>query len=173
MAERPPSGHFNTIAVAPLPGAGLPLFLTPLRAGDAGRLGTAFAAIDPWASIPYSPAALTSYFAASEPTAPRYAIRAGETLVGALGVRMNWLRGPYIQFLGLFPVGQSQRAGSRVLGWFENEARENSQNNLWVAASDTNTGALRFYRRHGFEPVAGLDGLVSDGRTEILLRKRL
>ena len=173
MAERLPSGHFESIAVPPLAGAALPLFLGPLRNGDAERLGVAFAAIDPWASYPYSPAALSSYFCAIEPDAPRFAIRSGDTLLGAFGARMNWLRGPYIQFLGLFPAGQSQRAGSRVLNWFENEARENSQRNLWVAASDTNMGALRFYRRHGFAPVAGLDGLVSDGRTEILLRKRL
>lgn len=173
MAERLPSGHFDAIAVASLPGADLPLFLTPLRAGEPEHLGTAFAAIAPWASYPYSPAALASYFAAIEPDAPRYAIRAGETLIGALGARMNWLRGPYIQFLGLLPDCQSQRAGSRVLNWFETAARENSQRNLWVAASDTNTGALRFYRRHGFEAVAGLDGLVTDGRTDILLRKRL
>ena len=173
MAERLLSGHFEPIAVAPLPGANRPLFLTSLRSGDAERLGAAFAAIDPWASYPYSPDELTSYFAAIEPAAPRYAVRSGDTLIGALGVRMNWLRGPYIQFLGFFPDGQGQQSGSRVLQWFESAARDNSQRNLWVAASDTNAGAIRFYRRHGFEPVADLDGLVADGRTEILLRKRL
>ena len=176
MAERLLSGHFDPIPVPPLHSADQPLFLTALDIGDAERLGAAFAAIDPWASYPYSPAALTSYFAAIEPDAPRYAIRygrAGETLAGALGMRMNWLRGPYIQFLGLFQDVQGQRVGSRVLSWLEAGARENSARNLWVTASDVNAGALRFYRAQGFQPVAGLDGLVADGRTEILLRKRL
>jgi ribosomal protein S18 acetylase RimI-like enzyme len=42
-----------------------------------------------------------------------------------------------------------------------------------VAASDFNSGALRFYERHGFVRVAALEGLVAEGRSEILLRKRL
>ena len=61
MAERLRFGHFDTIIVPPLPGVDRPLFLTPLLTGDAERLGAEFAAIDPWASYPYSPAALTIF----------------------------------------------------------------------------------------------------------------
>jgi ribosomal protein S18 acetylase RimI-like enzyme len=149
------------------------LIAEPLRAEQAGPLGEAFAAIDPWASYPYPAAGLVQYLGATEPGAPRFALYLAGELAGAVGLRLNWLRGSYLQFLGLLPSFQRRGVGERVLTWIENEARGANERNLWVAASDFNSGAIRFYERHGFAVAAELADLVRDGRTEVLMRKRL
>ncbi len=147
--------------------------LDVITAEAAATLGARFAAIDPWLSYPFPAAALTAYFGDKEACAPRYIILSGDAIAGAVGLRQNWLRGPYLQFLGLLPSYQSQGLGQSVLAWFEGTARARGERNLWVAASEFNTDGLRFYEGHGFSRVALLDDLVRAGMTEILLRKRL
>lgn len=156
-----PEGCAEALVVASLPEC------------EARRLGEAFAAIDPWAAYAYPASALAAYFGSQEPGAPRFLLMLGGEIAGALGVRLAWLRGPYVQFLGLLPKFQRRGLGSVALAWVEHEARSAGNRNLWVAASQINADALRFYERHGFAQVANLDDLVYDGRTEILLRKRL
>lgn len=94
-------------------------------------------------------------------------------LGGRTRSELNWLRGPYIQFLGFIPEHQGHGLGTRVLEKLECDARAEGARNLWVAASAFNANALRFYLRHGFERAAVLDGLIQDGIEEVLLRKRL
>jgi diamine N-acetyltransferase len=149
------------------------LVIEPLPREEADRLGAAFAAIDPWASYPYPATSLAAYFAADEPGAPRFALKCDGEIVGVAGLRLNWLRGPYLQFLGILPAFQRRGLGAGTLAWVEGEARSSGERNLWVAATDSNAGAIRFYQAHGFAAVAPLPDLVREGRTEILLRKRL
>lgn len=149
------------------------LVVVPLPESEAQWLAEAFANIDPWASYAYPAQALAAYLAKQEPGAPRFLLKLGSETAGAAGMRLGWLRGPYIQFLGLLPSFQRRGLGSAVLAWAARESRAAKDRNLWVAASDINGDAIRFYERHGFAPVAQLEGLVYDGRTEILLRKRL
>lgn len=154
-------------------GAACDVMFKPMAVDQARILGAAFAAIEPWSRYPYAPAALTNYLADSEPGAPRYAIFVDGVLAGAFGVRDRWLRGPYLQFLGILPDHQRDGLGRLTLTWFETRARAHGDRNIWVAASDFNTAALAFYRTAGFQPVAQLDGLIGAGITEILLRKQI
>ena len=147
--------------------------LRPLSPAEAQYLGAAFAAMPPWSAYPYSADALAAYLARSEPHAPRLAITCGGEIAGAVGWRLDWLRGAYVQFLGLRSAFQGRGLGEAVMTWLEREARSAGERNLWVAVSDFNDGAIRFYARHGFVATARLDALVRDGRTEILMRKRL
>ena len=147
--------------------------LGPIPLGETLRLATGFAAIDPWARYGYAPARLATFFSGSEPSAPRYALYADGDIAGVVGLKLDWLRGPFLQFLGILPEAQGQGLGSSVLTWIELEARRGGHRNLWVTASDFNVRALGLYRRHGYEETARLDGLVSDEHAEILLRKRL
>jgi GNAT superfamily N-acetyltransferase len=153
--------------------AGEQLILARLEPREAEALGPALAGIDPWATHAYAAQALSAYLGKDEPGAPRFALRAGDSLAGAVGLRLDWLKGPYLQLLGLLPGYQGCGFGAAVLTWMQREACAVSERNLWVAASDFNSGALRFYERHGFVRVAALEGLVAEGRSEILLRKRL
>jgi GNAT superfamily N-acetyltransferase len=145
----------------------------PMTASAAAILGGALAKIDPWALYGYTPAALSAYLAAREADAPRFEIMVDRAIAGAIGIRRNWMRGPYLQFLGILPPYQRQGIGRVALAWFEGEARAQGAQNLWVAASDFNARALSFYEHHGFNRVATLDALIAEGRDEILLRKRL
>ena len=140
---------------------------------DAAGIGALFANIEPWASYPIAGRDLTRFFACVEPGAPRFKIRHGGLIAGAIAIRTNWLCGPYLQTFGLAPMVQSRGHGTAILSFIEQEARANGDANLWVATSDFNTDAQRFYERFGFKRVAELDGLVRDERTEYLYRKRL
>ena len=152
---------------------GADLRLSPCTPDQAKLLGAHFAGVEPWSRYPFSPTVLERYLAGVEPGAPRYAISSGGGLVGALGLRLNWLRGPYIQFLGVLPEAQASGIGSTVIAKLSEDARATGERNLWVAASAFNAAALRFYERQGFARAAEFDGLVQDGINEILLRKRL
>lgn len=159
--------------IGPDPVHGVARRLIPLDPALAAPLGVAFADMSPWRDYPYNASALATYFAKSSPDAPRYQIMLGDEIAGVAGIRGDWLRGPYLQFLGVLPAFQGHGIGAAVLAWFERDARATGQRNLWVAASDFNVAALRFYTRHGFVETARLDALVTEGRAEVLLRKRL
>ena len=147
--------------------------LEPMTTVAAQIVGPLLASIDPWARYGYTPSALAAFLASDEPGAPRFAIKVDRVIAGAVGIRNNWLRGPYLQFLGILPAYQSHGIGGSILGWFEDEARGTGAQNLWVAASEFNTRALSFYERHGYSRTATLTDLVVEGSSEILLRKRL
>jgi GNAT superfamily N-acetyltransferase len=87
-------------------------------------------------------------------------------------VRHPWLRGPYIELLGVFPDYRGKGLGKQVLAWVETEARRESKN-LWVLTSSFNHQALSFYQSLGFYPIGPIQGLVSPEYDEILLRKSL
>ncbi len=175
-------------AVYDLPGTPA-AHLRHVTADEAASLGSMIAAMPPWLGYPGMTAdGLATFLAQTEPGAPRFAIhlagpngdvptasnsRAGNPAMGTITVRTNWLRGPYIQLLALSPQAQGAGFGSRLLQFVEAEARRDWQRQLWVAATATNVGALRFYERHGFVRTAEIDGLVADGICEILLRKPL
>ena len=152
---------------------GARVFLAPMTPATAQMLGAAFSQIDPWVRYPLSAAGLGAHLGALEASAPRYVLRLGETPCGAVCLRVNWFSGPYVQFLGIVPGHQGQSLGSCVLTWLEAAARAQGVRNIWVAASDFNTGAIRLYERHGFVRVALVDNLVCDGLNEVLMRKRL
>ncbi len=152
---------------------GAELRLAPMTDEEARILSRALAAMEPWSAYPFSPDSLARYLAEREPGAPRYTLRVGDETAGAVGIRRRWLRGPYLQMLAVLVPFQRMGVGRAVLGWLEGEARTAGENNLWVCTSDFNAVALAFYERNGFSRVAGLDGLVADDISEILLRKRL
>jgi diamine N-acetyltransferase len=147
--------------------------LEPISGDAAAALATAFADIDPWRRYPYPAGQIETYLTTLEAGAPRFVIRLGTDIAGAVGIREMWLRGPYLQFLGVLPLYQRHGLGRVILAWFESTARRDDSRNLWVATSDFNTEAIRFYERFGFKRVVQLDDLVRDGKTEILLRKKL
>lgn len=145
----------------------------PITAENAIRLGQGFATIDPWARYRYTPEALSTFLSMREEQAPRFEILSEGAIAGALCIRENWLRGPYLQFLGILPEFQNLGLGRAALAFFEDRARLQAARNIWVVASEFNHAALAFYERFGFVRVATLDGLAAEGIGEILLRKRL
>ncbi len=141
---------------------------------DAAQLlGPALAAIDPWAQAGFTGDVLAGAIGRVEAAAPRYSVVCGDNLAGAMIVRVPWLHGPYLQFIGLLPPFHGIGIGRVALDWMEARARTAGHRNLWLCVSFYNTGARRLYERHGFVAIAELDDLVLDGFKEILMRKRL
>jgi ribosomal protein S18 acetylase RimI-like enzyme len=145
--------------------------LAPLDAAAAAELADRLASMDPWRRLGYAAERLQRYLSGDGPALARYRVDAGGELAGAITVRWPWLHGPYLELLAILPEAQGQGLGGALLAWLEAEAAPSR--NLWVVVSAFNTGARRFYERHGFAQVGVVPGLVRDGFDEVLLRKRL
>lgn len=143
-----------------------------LSASDAAALGDMLGGIDPWLALGISPQALAGYLVRDDPALARYVVRVGDfaAIAGVICIRHPWLRGPYIELLGLADGHRGRGIGGQVLRWAEAEARRECRN-LWVVTSAFNHPAQAFYRRHGFYEIGTLKALVSPGADEILLRK--
>ena len=143
-----------------------------LSATEASWIGERLSEIDPWLTLGYSASALAGYLLRDDPALHRFLVRVEEVPAGVMAIRHPWLRGPYIELLGLAPAFQGIGIGGELLRWAEAEAAAVA-GNLWVAVSEINARARSFYGQAGFVPVGRLDGLVRPGMDEWLLRKRL
>jgi diamine N-acetyltransferase len=148
------------------------LTLQPMTKSAAEVLGPQTAAIGPWAHYGSNADSMTVALKRNDDGAIRYQVRCGRDLAGAVVVNCPWLAGPYLQLLAIMPAHQNRGIGASVLSWFESEGRRRYRN-LWLCVSAFNVAAHRFYRAHGFERVATLEGLLRDGDDELLMRKRL
>lgn len=138
---------------------------------QARELAEMLAGLEPWRTLGYSADGLARYFLRDDPGLRRCRIAEGTRTQGVVCIRYPWLRGPYIELIGLAPYGQGQGLGGQILAWIEEQARGEAAN-LWAVVSSFNEPARRFYARHGFFEIAPLDDLVAAGSAEILLRKR-
>lgn len=147
------------------------LSVMTLEAADA--LAATFSQMQPWNRYAFTAAQLSAVLMQQGDGAAAHVILCDVTIAGAAVIKRKWLAGPYLQILGVLPEFSRRGLGSAFLRHFEDTARRDQARNLWVAASDVNQDALRFYQRHGFQTVAQLDDLLRDGMHECLLRKRL
>jgi ribosomal protein S18 acetylase RimI-like enzyme len=127
---------------------------------------------EPWVSLKFSATSLAGYLTREDAALRRYVVSVDGNLAGVICVRHPWLRGPYIELLGVFPDYRGKGLGKQVLAWVETEARRESKN-LWVLTSSFNHQALSFYQGLGFCQIGPIQGLVSPEYDEILLRKNL
>ena len=142
-----------------------------LQEEESDLIAHQLAAMDPWKALNYPADDLARYLRAVDPALRRYGVHKLEgSLAGAICVRYPWLRGPYLEFLGLTADQQGFGLGGELLEWFTRQARLGACN-AWVVVSAFNRRARTFYQRHGFTEVGVLDGLVRPGYEEILLRK--
>ena len=139
---------------------------------DARSLADMLIGLEPWRTLGYTADGLARYLARDDPGLHRYRIVADGAVAGVVGVvcvRHPWLRGAYIELIGLGPSGRGRGLGGDIVAWIENETRAP---NVWALVSLFNEPARRFYARQGFVEIAALDDLVAKGHQEILLRKR-
>jgi ribosomal protein S18 acetylase RimI-like enzyme len=147
--------------------------LRPLVPAEAADTARALVALDPWRTLGFSAEALQRYLGRDDPGLSRFMADCGDWPAGVLAVRRPWLRGAYIELLAVFPDQQGRGMGKTMLDWACGQAKAAGETNLWACVSDFNTPARAFYARQGFTEVAPLPDLVSPGRAEILLRKRV
>ena len=106
----------------------------------------------------------------SDPTRETYWIEHAGAWAGFL---LLYLQGPfrgYIQTVCLVPGAQGRGLGTTVLRWAEERIFRESPN-VFLCVSDFNTGALRLYRRLGYELIGALPDFLIAGSAELLLRK--
>jgi len=137
---------------------------------DAELIAGEMLGMEPWRTLNYSAASLRAYLLAPDPSLHRYAVWVDRAIGGVIAVRYPWLRGAYLELIGLFPERQKQGFGTVLLDWLERETEARAAN-LWVLVSDFNHAAQRFYLRRGFQQVGAIEALVSAESSELLLRK--
>jgi diamine N-acetyltransferase len=160
--------HAFSVMIHQLDGA----VLVPVVPETAAGLATRLAAIPPWSTMKYSAGGMQSYLTAPDAACRRFAIMSDGALAGAAAIRWPWLKGPYLELIGLTPEFQGRGLGAAVLDWMEREAAVARARWLWLLVSSFNARAIAFYERRGFERTAALDDLAADGFSEILMRKR-
>jgi len=143
-----------------------------LSTADAELLSSEFAASEPWLTLGVSSLGLKNYLLREDASLYRYTVRVDDNLAGLICLRYPWLRGPYIELLGLIDTYRGRGIGTQLLKWAETEARYQN-NNLWLATSSFNHQALKFYEQHGFKQIGRIEGLVHPDYDELLLRKWL
>ena len=143
-----------------------------LSIADAELLSVAFALSEPWLTLGVSATGLKNYFLRDDTHLYRYAVRVDGQLAGVICLRYPWLRGAYIELLGLLDSYRGQGIGADIMQWAETEARQYGDN-LWLLTSSFNQQALQFYQRQGFQQIGVVEGLVHPDYDELLLRKRL
>lgn len=140
--------------------------------GAARDLAWRLASIPPWSVMNYPADGIEGYLNRPDPASRRFAIMRAGVPAGVAAFRWPWLRGPYLEMLGLTPEFQGQGLGAAVMDWMEAQGGMADARWLWLLASSFNARAIVFYQRRGFEAAAHLNDLVADGFTEILMRKR-
>ena len=128
--------------------------------------------MDPWRTLESTPEALSGYLLRPDASLSRYGMYTDDQLAGVISIRYPWLRGPYIELLGVLDGFQGQGIGREVLEWVCDAAQPFAKN-IWIAASGFNARALAIYQKLGFTPAGELPDLVKEGYMEYLLRKRL
>ena len=128
--------------------------------------------IEPWSKIPSSEQSLTHHFKSDDPALNRFAVYYDDVCVGAVSVRYPFLKGPYLELLGLSLDVQGIGIGSRLMQWFENEAPPPARS-LWLLCSDFNRSGLEFYEQQGFKRVSIIEDVYADGLKDFLMRKQI
>ena len=137
------------------------------------RLISQFLAVmDPWLTLGFSSTGISNYLCRHDPALKRFGIFHGETAIGVLCIRYPWLRGPYIELLGIEAAYQGKGIAKEAVAWIEEQTAPHARN-IWVVASSFNTKALVAYERLGFSRISLIEDLVSDGKNEVLMRKAL
>jgi GNAT superfamily N-acetyltransferase len=80
--------------------------------------------------------------------------------------------GGCLRLLAVVPGGEGRGVGAALLAAFERAVAEWS-GHAFLLVSDFNTGAQRFYARHGYAQVGRLPALVAPDVDELLFWRRL
>ncbi len=126
----------------------------------------------PWSEIALGEESLLDHFTRIDPSLFRFSIHFADDLVGAISVREPWLKGPYLELLGLLPSVQRLGLGSELMTWFDVQAPEATRS-LWLLCSDFNLAAYEFYLAMGYQKTCTIDSLYAENFNDFLMRKRL
>jgi ribosomal protein S18 acetylase RimI-like enzyme len=125
---------------------------------------------DPWKKLGYGVADWERLFEPPLRDREGFIIEAEGAVAGMALLRPRFLLGEYLELLAIEPLAQGKGLGGLLLAHLEKLVFARAQN-LFVCVSDFNSGARRFYRRHGYQEVGSIPDLLIQGSAEILMRK--
>ncbi len=139
--------------------------------GQAARQASWIAVLEPWRSLGYRALTLGRFL--GERAAAGHVLVAEDEIgvQGILAYQPDVLLGYFIALLAVRPQAAGRGLGRALVARVEKTAFRRRRW-LYVSCDSANRAATRFYRKLGFERAARLAGLIRDGRTEILWRKR-
>lgn len=149
-----------------------PCELRTMAAEWISPIANQLAQLEPWRTLAYTPDALGRYLAAGGQDFMRFAVMKEGEIAGTVCVRFPWLRGVYLELIGLFPQVQGQGIGRAVCEWLEQEVSGHADN-LWTLVSTFNMPARRFYLGCRFMEIGVLEDFVRPGYNEILMRRTI
>ncbi|WP_447977966.1 N-acetyltransferase family protein [Candidatus Nitrospira bockiana] len=144
----------------------------PYRPADYKPVVDLLADSDPWKRLGYTAAHWERLFEPFPVGRDGYVIEVDGRVAGLALVRRQFLFGDYLELLAIAPGRQGQGLGNRLLGHVEQIVFTRAKN-LFACVSDFNTGARRFYQRHGYREIGPMPDLLMPGSSEILLRKTI
>jgi ribosomal protein S18 acetylase RimI-like enzyme len=144
-----------------------------LESGLAEPIAEQLARLHPWLTLGYSATGLRNYLSSDDAHLKRYAIMQAGEVAGVVCVRYPWLRGIYLELIGIFPPAQQRGIGGQVMKWLENQVNGQSNGNVWALVSEFNWPARQFYQHCGFVTIGVIDSLVKKDFNEILVRKQV
>lgn len=160
--------------ITPFTASQYPLASFTLRAGldeeEARLLSDILVTVDPWRTLNYTTEALARYLLRPDAALHRYAVVVQNKTSGVVCVRYPWLRGAYLELIGLDATARGSGVGSEVLRWLEEQTCLASPN-VWIMVSSFNQKARAFYERQGYYAIGIIKDLVEPGYDELLLRK--
>ncbi len=127
---------------------------------------------DPWKRLGYTVDSWDRMFAPMPQGRESLVLTQADHIAGIAILRSKFLLGDYLELLAIAPALTGQGLGAVLLHHLESLVFARA-NNFFACVSDFNTGARRFYRRHGFQEVGPLPDLLVPGSAEILLRKTI
>lgn len=140
--------------------------------GDVSAIAARLAGIDPWARVGRPAAAFERLMTRESPGAHRFALRRDGRPIGYLSLRWPFMRGAYIETIGIFPEAQGQGLAARIVAWIGAEVALEAAN-IWLSVTEWNTPARAAYAALGFVEIGPIPDLVVVGQTELFMRKPL
>jgi ribosomal protein S18 acetylase RimI-like enzyme len=139
----------------------------------ADACGALLAGMDPWKRVGRTAEVMAERLRKDDPGARRFAVTAPDgELLGAVIVRHPFMKGPYLEMLGLVADARRRGIGRGVMDWMGANL-SGDERNLWLCVSRWNSPARRFYERMGFVEIGIIPDLVMPGTDEVFMRKTI
>jgi len=149
----------------------LALTIRPLRdSAEARFCATFMVTSDPWVTLGITFEQALDRL--TDPTREIYVAVVDDQIAGVLILFLDGVLKGYIQTIGVHPDWRSRGIGKQMMAFAEQRIFRISPN-VFLCVSSFNTGAQKLYERLGYQRVGELPDFVTQGCSEILMRKTL